>query len=660
MKRLLRLAFFDVNKRCFYKKRWNFVARSVIIQSILTNFVSIIKQQKVNLSISQTIAPMEQTISQTKQTITQRVENLRKWLKQHDLQAYIIPSTDPHASEYTPSYWQCRQWVSGFEGSAGTAVVTLDDAQLWTDSRYFIAAQEALEGTPFGLMKERVEGTPTIAQWLAHVLGPGAKVGIDGKVYTYAEAMDLQEALEIHGIKLVADHSAPDDLWVDDRPPLPDDEIVVQPLELAGESLKSKVDRLMKEVEKAGCDQILISQLDEVAWLLNLRGNDVHCNPVFVAYCIVSREEVALYCNPKKIGKQAADYLSLNGVKVYDYYKAELDLMRSKHRIMLSPLTNVTMAMACLNPSRGEAEVVASPLAMMKAVKNMAEIKGMKRAMLQDGVALVKWLRWLEEAVPQGGQTEMTVDEKLTQLRKEFADFQGLSFDTIAGYNAHGAIVHYEATPETDAPLKAEGILLVDTGAQYTCGTTDITRTLLLGGQPTDEQKKVYTLVLKGHIGLSSLKFPRMACGTQLDLAARSAMWAEGYNFGHGTGHGVGAYLNVHEGPHQIRMNYMPAPIIEGMTVTDEPGLYLEGRFGVRIENVLLCVPFKETEFGAFVGFLPLTLCPIEKRLIDLAMLTPTEVAWLNDYHLHVKETLLPHLTDEADRQWLTQACAPL
>ena len=295
----------------------------------------------------------------------------------------------------------------------------------------------------------------------------------------------------------------------------------------------------------------------------------------------------------------------------------------------------------------------------MKAVKNEAEIRGMKQAMVQDGVALVKWIRWMREAVPRGGETELSVDRKLTSLRRANADFEGLSFDTIAAYNAHGAIVHYEPTPETDVPLKAEGMLLVDTGAQYLCGTTDITRTFLLGGEPTTEQKKVYTLVLKGHIALSRLKFPRGASGTQLDLAARYAMWQEGYNFGHGTGHGVGAHLSVHEGPHQIRMNYMPAPIVEGMTVTDEPGLYLEGRFGVRIENVLLCVPYKDTEFGSFVGFEPLTLCPIDTGLVDFDMMTPDEVRWLDDYHKKVRNVLLPLLDDEADRRWLEKACAP-
>lgn len=595
-----------------------------------------------------------------KDQISKRVDALRQWLKNYDLEAYILPSTDPHAGEYIPAYWQCRQWISGFDGSAGTAVVTLDDAALWTDSRYFIAATQALADTPFCLMKERVEGTPSIADWLGQKIKRGGKVGIDGKVFTYRDALALQDELARYDISVVADFSAPDELWVEDRPKLPDSDIVVQPLEWAGETVASKINRLMDEVERMGCSQMLVSQLDEVAWLLNLRGADVHCNPVFVAYCIVGRNGATLYCDPMKINSDVAAYLDQNNVKVADYYKAELDLMRSQTITLVSPLTNAAMAMCAFNAEKGTAVVADSPIASMKAVKNRQEIRGMRQAMLQDGVALVKWLRWLSEAVPRGGETELSIDAKLTELRQEYADFRGLSFDTIAAYNEHGAIVHYEATPETDVPLKPEGILLVDTGAQYVCGTTDITRTILLGSSATDEQKKVYTLVLKGHIALSRLKFPRGASGTQLDLAARSDMWREGYNFGHGTGHGVGAYLNVHEGPHQIRMNYMPAPIVEGMTVTDEPGLYLEGRFGVRIENVLLCVPYMETEFGTFVGFEPLTLCPIDKRLIDTTMLCDTEKEWLNDYHCHVVKTLLPLLNDEADRDWLKEACKPL
>lgn len=591
--------------------------------------------------------------------ICTRVQRLRQWMEAHDLQAYIIPSTDPHASEYPPAHWECRRWISGFTGSAGTAVITLKDAALWTDSRYFIQARQQLEGTPFRLMKERVEGTPTIAGWIASLLGEGEKAGIDGWVYSLQDASALQNELIRHGIALVGDFSAPDDLW-DERPPLPDAPVEEQPMEWAGESVESKVQRVMAEVRKRGCTRLLVSQLDEVAWMLNLRGSDVHCNPVFVSYALVGEEETLLFIDPRKITDETGAYLDSHNIRVIEYGKCARTLSHIKEPVMLSPLTNVSLATVCLQRDRGPAVVSPSPIAPMKAVKNESEIRGMDRAMEEDGVALVKWLRWLQKAVPDGGQTEMSIDRKLYEYRKEFADFRGLSFDTIAGYQEHGAIVHYEATQETDAELKPEGLLLVDTGAQYLCGTTDITRTLLLGGEPTAEQRLVYTLVLKGHIALSRTVFPEGSTGTQLDLAARYAMWQYGYNYGHGTGHGVGAHLNVHEGPHQIRSNYVPAPISAGMTVTDEPGIYLEGRFGVRIENVELCVPHRESEFGSFVAFRPLTLCPIDLRPVDWHLLTPDETAWINNYHRTVAERLLPLLSDPEDHQWLLEACQPV
>lgn len=597
-------------------------------------------------------------MTEMKKDICYRVAQLRSWMQAHGLQAYIIGSSDPHGSEYTPDYWQCRQWISGFDGSAGTAVVTvgqIEEAALWTDSRYFLAAADALDGTPFVLMKERVEGTPTIAEWLASKLHSGDSVGIDGRVFAVSEAEQLMSELNKYGIGLETKYSAPDELWVD-RPALPLAPIRIQPLEWAGEETSSKIVRVMDAVEREGCSQLLVSQLDEIAWLLNLRGSDVHCNPVFVSYCLISREASTLFCDVRKVGTEVADYLKANGVGIEDYSKVEDVLRQSSEAIMLSPQTNVTIAALCTDPDRGKSVVCSSPISPMKSLKNASEIRGFEQAMLQDGVALVKWLRWLEAAVPIGGETELSIDAKLTELRSENADFEGLSFDTIAAYKEHGAIVHYEATPETDVPLKNEGLLLVDTGAQYTCGTTDITRTLLLGSEATEEERRVYTLVLKGHIALSRLKFPRGASGTQLDLAARSAMWREGYNYGHGTGHGVGSHLCVHEGPHQIRMNYVPAPISEGVTVTDEPGIYLAGRFGVRIENLLLCVPYKETEFGSFVGFEPLTLCPIDLRPVEWSMLNAEEIDWLNNYHSTVAAELLPLLNDEADRNWLRHA----
>lgn len=599
-----------------------------------------------------------------KKDICNRVEQLRRWLREHDLMAYIVPSNDPHGSEYTPEHWQCRQWISGFDGSAGTAVITsLDNEQgqplcaLWTDSRYFLAAEQALESTPYTLMRQGVEGTPTIAEWLCQVLPSGSRVGVDGNTMMMSEEDSYTSAFKKHDIQLDTDHSAPDALWAD-RPALPLAPLKVQPMEWAGESACSKIERVLCEAERQGADCVLVSQLDEIAWLLNLRGSDVKCNPVFVAYCLVSREATTLFCDRRKLTAEVQAYLNDNNIKTEDYESIGKALSQQRGTILFSPQTNITLGSICTAPLRGRNICSPTPISSMKSRKNESEVRGMRRAMLQDGVALVKWWRWLEQAVPEGGETEISIDKKLTELRDESADFEGLSFDTIAAYKEHGAIVHYEATPETDLPLKNEGLLLVDTGAQYTCGTTDITRTILLGREATEEERRVYTLVLKGHIALSRLKFPRNASGTQLDLAARQFMWAEGYNYGHGTGHGVGSHLCVHEGPHQIRMNYVAAPISEGMTVTDEPGMYLAGRFGVRIENVLLCVPHKQTEFGAFVGFEPLTLCPIDLRPVDWEMITPCELQWINDYHAHVQEQLMPLLTDEADREWLQRATA--
>ena len=538
-------------------------------------------------------------------------------MKQRGLAAFVVPSTDAHASEYVPAHWASRAWISGFDGSAGTAVVTLDAAALWTDSRYFLAAAEQLEGTPFQLMKERVAGTPTIAQWLLQTLPPASRVGLDGWVNTGAEVSALADELAAGGMSLCVDEDPFAALWTD-RPALPQRPVEVQPLEYAGEEMELKVGRLRTALSEAGADAMVVTALDEVAWLTNLRGTDVHCNPVFVAYAIVLPDA----------------------------------------RRLLPPSANARLGAAARSAGFDIVEA-ASPIAAMKAVKNEAEVAGFRRAMLRDGVALVRFLRRLRPAVEAGGMTEVGVDRLLTSLRAEQALFRDISFDTIAGYADHGAIVHYEATPETDRPLRPEGLLLLDSGAQYQDGTTDITRTLALG-PTTAEERHVYTLVLKAHISLARLVFPSGSSGTQLDLAARRPLWQEGYNFGHGTGHGVGSYLNVHEGPHQIRMNWMPAPITAGMTVTNEPGLYLAGRFGVRIENLLLAVPHLETEFGTFLRFETLTLCPIDTAPIERQLLEPAEIEWLNTYHQRVRNELLPLLDDEADRRWLIDATQPL
>ena len=589
--------------------------------------------------------------------ITRRVESLRQWMRQRGLSAFVIPSTDPHASEYVPDHWLTRQWISGFDGSAGTAVVTLTAAALWTDSRYFLAAGQQLAGTPFNLMKDGLPETPSVADWLAANTEPGARIGVDLWVFSVAEYRHLADALCPHNRLLTGADDPAATLWTD-RPALPADPIRVQPLEYAGQLATDKVAALRRATAEAGCTHLLVTALDEVAWTLNLRGTDVHCNPVFVGYLLLSPDGATLYVDPAKVTDEVCTYLSAQGVGLRPYGAICDDLtgLRSG-RLLLSPTANFRLFMDAQEAV--DVDVAPSPVAPLKAVKNDAEIAGFRRAMERDGVALVRWLRWLYPAVAAGGQTEMSIDRKLSELRAASPLYRGPSFDTIAGYGPHGAIVHYEATPDTDAPLEPRGLLLVDTGAQYLDGTTDITRTLALG-PVSDEERRVYTLVLKGHIALSRCRFPDGACGTQLDALAREALWHEGLNYGHGTGHGVGAYLNVHEGPHQIRMNYMPAPLRAGMTVTDEPGVYVAGHFGVRLENTLLVRHWRTTDFGRFLEFEPLTLCPFDRAPIDRALLRPDEVAWLDDYHAEVRHRLLPLLDDEADRQWLTEATRPL
>ena len=585
-------------------------------------------------------------------TIAARLAALRDEMRREHLSAFIFPSSDPHNSEYVPPRWEGRKWISGFDGSAGTAVVTLHSAALWTDSRYFLAAEEQLAGTEFQLMRERMEGTPGIAEWIAAELSDAdsTEIGVDGMCMTYADVSDLKTELKHNGgITVRTNLDILDRVWTD-RPSVPLNPVRIQPLEYAGESCRDKLGRIRSRLLRRGASGMLMTQLDDIAWTLNLRGTDVHCTPVFVAWLIVAEEVAVLYIKDEKLSPEVIDYLHAEGVAVDDYDNI-IDALNSYdgYTLLIDPATtNYT-----LSQLRGNFNLVSapSPLPEMKAVKNEVECNGFRNAMLRDGVAMVKFLKWLEEAVPRGGETELSISAKLRQLRAEQPLFMDESFDTIAGYEEHGAIVHYEPSPESDVALRPEGFLLLDSGAQYLDGTTDITRTIQLGAV-SDLHRRVYTLVLKGHLSLQNLCFPRGAAGTQLDAVARVAMWREGMNFMHGTGHGVGSYLSVHEGPHQIRQEYRPAPMLEGMTVTDEPGLYLAGKFGVRIENTLLTVPYLTTEFGRFLRFEPLTLCPIDTRPIVVDMLSAEELAVLNAYHQMVYERLSPML-DAEHRAWL-------
>jgi Xaa-Pro aminopeptidase len=589
-------------------------------------------------------------------TVTQRIEALREVMKREHLAAFIFPSTDPHQGEYVPDHWKGREFISGFNGSAGTAVVTMTSAALWTDSRYFIAAEEQLRGTEFQLMKLKMPGTPTIAEWIGKECAAGADVALDGWCSSVNAVKELIADLRQQGgITLRTNLDPLAQIWTD-RPVIPEHVVEIFPLQYAGESCHEKIARIRQALRQKHADGMLMSALDDIAWTLNLRGTDVHCNPVFVAYLLISSKAVTLYINKVKLTPEVETYLKAEGVGVAPYEAVAKGLKDYfEYNILLDPdEVNYTLYKQVTR----EIVEVESPVKRMKTVKNATEIEGFKSAMLKDGIAMVKFLSWLKPAVEAGGQTEISIDKKLTSLRAEQPLYRDISFDTIAGYQAHGAIVHYEATPETDMPLKPEGFLLLDSGAQYLDGTTDITRTIALGPL-TEEQKRVYTLVLKGHIQIELCKFPSGASGTQLDVLAREAMWREGLNYLHGTGHGVGTYLNVHEGPHQFRMEWKPAPLVAGMTITDEPGIYLEGKFGVRIENTLLITPYKETQFGQFLQFESLTLCPIDTTPIVRELLLDEEIAWLNQYHQQVFDTLSPHLNKE-EAAWLKQACQPI
>ena len=599
--------------------------------------------------------------------IARRIEKIREEMRREALSAFIFTSSDPHASEYTAPRWKGREWVSGFDGSAGTAVITLHSAALWTDSRYFIAAEQQLSGTEYQLMRMKMEGTPTIAQWLGQELADDNRreVGIDGTCISHAEAGALIEELRQQGgMTLRTSLDLLQRVWTD-RPEMPLATIAPHPVQYTGESAADKLQRLRQQLRQQHADGMLVSALDDIAWLLNLRGDDVHCTPVFVAYLLVETSKATLFTDPRKLTEATRHYLHQLHVDTADY-SAVGDALANygEYNLLLSPdETSHTLwqRAEAAQPLGRQMKIVSStsPLPAMKAVKNETEQQGFRHAMERDGVAMVRFLMWLEQQMAAGNKvTEMEVDRQLTALRASQPLYRSLSFDTIAAYGPHGAIVHYEATPETDAVLQPKGLLLLDSGAQYQDGTTDITRTIALGPL-TDEERRVYTLVLKGHLRLQACRFPDGAAGTQIDAIAREPLWREGLNFLHGTGHGVGCCLSVHEGPHQIRMEWRPAPLRAGMTVTDEPGIYLAGRFGVRIENTLLIRPYKDTELGRFLCFEPLTLCPIDTRPVVPGLLNQEEQQWLNQYHAEVQRRLSP-LLSPAEAEWLAAACATI
>lgn len=587
-------------------------------------------------------------------TINNRIAALRAHIAQEQIQAFIIPSTDPHLSEYVAPHWQSREWISGFTGSAGTVVVTAKDAGLWTDSRYFLQAARQLEGTCITLYKEMLPETPNIPEFLSAHLQEGDCVGIDGKMFSAEEVEHLQKELKKSGIRIKSIADPMQLLWID-RPAMPLAPAFVYDTKYAGMSFTEKLPAVRQAMEAAGADSLLLSALDEIAWLLNIRGNDVHCNPVVVSYLLIEKDKVNYFVQPQKVTPELTEYFNVNGISVHPYEEIGDYLNNfNAHSILMNPAKTNYAIYSAIRPGcliiNG-----ASPVALLKAIRNKQEIAGIHAAMQRDGVALVKFLKWLDEAVPAGKETEISVDKKLHTFRAAQPLYMGESFDTIAGYKEHGAIVHYEATPETDVTLKPEGFLLLDSGAQYLDGTTDITRTIALGPL-TEEEKTDYTLILKGHIALAMAVFPEGTRGAQLDVLARMPIWKERMNYLHGTGHGVGHFLNVHEGPQSIRMNENPVALQPGMVTSNEPGVYKAGSHGIRTENLVLTVPAGEGMFGKYLKFETLTLCPICRKGIIKELLTAEEIGWLNDYHRTVYEKLSPDLNND-EREWLKEAC---
>ena len=582
------------------------------------------------------------------------VDALRQLMRENNIDAFITPSTDPHSGEYVPSRWYSREWISGFTGSAGTAVVTMHDAALWTDSRYFLQAADQLKGSGYTLQKDKIEGTPSISEWIGQRVADGGCIGVDGWTNTVESVQTLEKELAEYGLSIRTDIDPYNTIWTD-RPTLPDEKVFIQPLELSGESTTSKVERIREAYHKNKAEGLLVSMLDEVAWTLNLRGNDIEYNPVFVSYLLICENSVTLYTKHDKLSKEVLNYLDSEGVGIRDYDDIGTDLKGMNKRIQIEPAKTNYGVFACIS----HPVLAACPVSTMKIMKNETEIKGYHSAMLKDGIAMVKWMKWALEAVKEGGQMELTLEAKLTSLRAEQPLFRGPSFATIMGYAAHGAIVHYEPTPATDIPVLPKGLLLCDSGGQYQDGTTDITRTLPLGPL-TDQERRDYTLVLRGFINLARTHFPKGTYGSQLDCLARTPMWEYGINYLHGTGHGVGSFMNVHEGPHQFRMNYMPTPLLPSMTITDEPGIYITDSHGVRHENTMLVVEDQEgVTFGPYYKFQQLTLCPILTSPIVADMLQHDEKLWFNEYQQMVYDKLAPHLDDDT-REWLHEVTRPI
>lgn len=581
-------------------------------------------------------------------------------MKQHKIDAYIIPTSDPHMSEYPADCWKYREWISGFTGSAGTVIITADKAGLWTDSRYFLQASTQLEGTGIELFKMMLPETPTIPEFLTHELKEGQTVGLNGEIYSLADARSLEKALAEKEIKLNTNASLIDPIWKE-RPAIPEAPMFEMPIELSGKSTEDKLLDINKMLHKAGADCTILSALDEVAWTFNIRGTDVAYNPVVISYAFVSEKESVLFVNPKKIPAEIAEHLKKEGVTLADYGMLATFLSRLPERTRVfidSKRTNVAIYNAL--PKSSILIEGTSPANHLKSIKNETEIKGFRNAVLKDGIAMTKFYFWLEKMLKAGEKvTELSAAAKLTALRSEQPQYVMDSFASISSYGPHGAVVHYSPTPETDTELKTDSLYLLDSGAQYLDGTTDITRTIALCDEPSEQMKKDFTRALKGTIGIAKCKFPAGIRGCLIDAFARKALWDAGINYLHGTCHGIGHCLNVHEGPQSIRMEENPVILEPGMVMSDEPAMYRPGEYGIRTENMILIREDSETEFGKFLGFETLTLCYIDTKLVIPSMLSVREHAWLNKYHQMVYDLVSPHLTEE-EKAWLKEKTAEI
>ena len=591
--------------------------------------------------------------------IPERLTALRHFMEAKKLDAFIIPTTDAHLSEYPPKHWESRKWISGFTGSAGTAVVTKEKAGVWTDSRYFLQAADELKDTGFELFKMGQPGTPDMTDWIIEQTGQSATVGIDGMVYAASDAIALKNRLNAKGISLDSSFDPFTEIRAD-RPEIPKNRIFILPDDITGESVTSKIGRINARLKKLDADGLIIATLDTIAWTFNLRGNDVEYNPVAVAYAYVSENETVLFIDQVKLTGEVAGFYKERGIKIDDYHKIFEYVSRLPENSSVCVTGNkINYNLLLTIPASCKIVDVPSPVDLMKSVKNETELKGFRNAMVKDGVALVKFYMWLEKAVPTGEVAETDIEKKLREYRSRQDLFVGESFGTIAGYGTNGAIIHYHASPETCLKLQPEGLLLIDSGAQYKDGTTDITRTIALG-EVSKQMKEDYTNVLKGHIALATAIFPEGTRGSQLDILARKTLWNNGLTYWHGTGHGIGHFLNVHEGPQNIRLEENPTPLQPGMVTSNEPGVYRANQYGIRIENMIVTREYNKTEeFGTFYNFETITLCPIDTRPIAVELLTAEEIKWINNYHKMVYDKLNNHL-DKDEKIWLKDKTKPI